>query len=105
LFSQGCHVGQAIGAIGNGDSQVGEDPAGIMGVPRDPALGHRHRHVPGQPALIGQLGQPRGACMADEILPIDGHLRTVDTSPNPQGLGTPFVLSLQVHNYDVASFT
>ena len=55
LLPQGVDVAQAVGSIGNGDSEMGEDHARIVGVPRDAAVGHRLRQRVCQPSAIGEL--------------------------------------------------
>jgi hypothetical protein len=47
-----------------------------VGVPRDAAVAHRHRHRPGQPGAVGQFPQQRGARARDKVAAIGGYTDT-----------------------------
>ncbi len=49
LFFERREVGQAVRPVRDGDAEMSEHDAGIVGVPVDPALGHGLRHGLGQP--------------------------------------------------------
>ena len=46
LLPQRFEVAEAVGPIGDGDGEMGEHDARVVGVPRDAAVGHRLRHRP-----------------------------------------------------------
>jgi hypothetical protein len=72
LLPERFEVGEAVGPIGDGGGEMGEHDARVVGVPRDAAVGHRHRHRLCQPDPIGQLAQQGGAGVRDEILAVGG---------------------------------
>jgi hypothetical protein len=74
LPSEGVEVTEAVGSIDNGDSEMSQDHARIVGVPRDAAVGHRLRQRACQPSAIGELAQHRGARVRDEIATVGGYL-------------------------------
>ena len=71
-------VAQAVAPVRDGDGEVSEHDARVVGVPRDAAVGHRHRHGSRQPGAIGQFAQQRGARVRDEIAPVGGYLDPTD---------------------------
>jgi len=67
LAPQGVDVAEAVGSVSNGDSEMSEDDARIMGVPRDTAAGDRLGQPVCQPSAIGELAQQRVARVRDKI--------------------------------------
>jgi len=64
--------------------EVSEHDARVVGVPRDAAVDHRHRHGPGQPCAIGQFAQQRGASVRHEIA-----ASVVTSTDGPSGYDAP----------------
>ena len=78
LLPEGLEVAQAFGPIGDGDAEMGEHDARVVGVPGDAAAVQCPRHRPCQTGAIGQLGEKCRASVRDEILAIGGHGGTMD---------------------------
>ena len=92
-------VAQTVAPVRDGDGEVSEHHTRVVGVPRDAAVVHRHRHGSRQPGAISQFAQQRGPRVRDEIAPVGGYRDAVDRAATMHLQGGLLLGCLTVSEY------